>query len=759
MTDPHALIQRFLNIHGLSVDEAPSLEKWQGVLRVLMSELGHSVTPWQRQVLALQWPIFITDAQGIIKSWNAGCQELFGYSDEVLGQPVQTLLPTALEGVRLQGMLRQVAGGERLLGVELRYLPPGGTPQVMLCHMAPLPGLLGHEVDIVFTCTPLSADTATRRSRHDFYESLLEALPAPIAIFDASQRYVFCNKAAIKNPEVRQWIIGKNDREYVEYRHFDPAIADQRERFYQQAVREGRTVSFEEEFRTPENETIYQLRTFTPIYSADGDLLMNIGHGLEITALKRAEQALVALNNELEERVRARTAQLEAATRQIQHDAFHDRLTGLPNRALFNDRLDQAMTRFLQPEGGPQYAVLFLDTDRFKAVNDSLGRPAGDALLRELASRLRGTLRASDTVARQGGDEFTVLMEPVTSEDQVLQVVERLGRELRQPITLGSDEVSVSVSVGIVMGERSQQSAAEVLRDADIAMYRAKAAGRGGYQVFRPEMREQTIRQGRLEQELRAALARDELRVHYQPIIELKTGLVSGFEALVRWEHPSRGLIGPGEFLHVAQESGLTQALDRWVLRRACLDMGGWQREHPRSRALTLSVNFGAEHFSAPDTVNFLRDTLLETGFDPSRLHIEVTEGVLLGQPQTIGRTLEDVQALGIELHLDDFGTGYSSLSYLLHYPLNTLKIDRSFVVSMLESSSSAELVRTIIAMSKNMRLCAVAEGVENAEQWRILQELGCEYGQGYFFSRPLPLPEACLVVKQLDAQASNPEN
>lgn len=307
-------------------------------------------------------------------------------------------------------------------------------------------------------------------------------------------------------------------------------------------------------------------------------------------------------------------------------------------------------------------------------------------------------------------------------------------------------------------GDEHYASAAEILRDADIAMYRAKAAGRGSSQVFSAEMREQTIREGRLEQELRAALVRDELRVVYQPIIDLRTGRAAGFEALVRWQHPRRGLLGPGEFLPVAAESGLEQQIDRWVLRRACLDMMAWKQGHPRSRLLTLSVNFSAEHFSAPGTVDFLQDVLHETGFDPARLHIEITESVLLGQTQAILQTLQQVQALGVKLHLDDFGTGYSSLSYLHHYPLDTLKIDRSFVLSMLENRSSAELVRTIVAMTKNMNLSAVAEGVENQEQFAALQALGCEFAQGYFFSRPLPLADACQVVEELDARQDDRE-
>ena len=712
-----------------------------------------SAEDWKRTMLELQWPTFVTNVDGVVQSWNTGCEQLLGYGTEVIGERVHTLLSTPLEGLRLDGLIRRALQGERLMGVEVPFRHADGRVRLTLCSVALLKDLKGGDLGLVFTCAPLSGEQGTlHSSRQHFYESLLNVLPAPLAILNPQGQYVFCNEASIRNPEIRAWIIGKTDEEYVTYRGFDRAMLAQRQAHYRQAVQERRSVTFEEVFDSAERGRVVQARTYTPVYDDTGELSMVLGYGLEITELRAAQEALQTLNSELEARVTARTAQLEAANRQIQHDAFHDALTGLPNGALFTDRLEQAISRSRQV-GHPTYAVLLLDTDRFKAVNDTLGHPAGDALLRELALRLRGVVRASDTVARQGGDEFTILLEPTPTPAQVKELADRLRQAVRAPVNLNGEEVVVSASLGIVPGDEHYASAAEILRDADIAMYRAKAAGRGSSQVFSAEMREQTIREGRLEQELRAALVRDELRVVYQPIIDLRTGRAAGFEALVRWQHPRRGLLGPGEFLPVAAESGLEQQIDRWVLRRACLDMMAWKQRHPRSRLLTLSVNFSAEHFSAPGTVDFLQDVLHETGFDPARLHIEITESVLLGQTQAILQTLQQVQALGVKLHLDDFGTGYSSLSYLHHYPLDTLKIDRSFVLSMPENRNSAELVRTIVAMTKNMNLSAVAEGVENQEQFAALQALGCEFAQGYFFSRPLPLADACQVVEELDAR------
>ncbi|RJF71638.1 EAL domain-containing protein [Deinococcus cavernae] len=758
MTDPltvsPAAFERFVHTHGLDPQSPPSPEKWQALMQVLRTQLGTAgLQDWRRHLMELQWPTFITSLEGTLQSWNDGCVALLGHGPQVVGQALDSLLSSPLEGLRLEGLMRRAGQGERLTGVELRFPQADGSVRLTVCSVALLPAMNGSAPGLVFTCAPLGAEQGTvRDTRQSFYETLLRAIPAPLTVLNPQGQYVFCNAGAIRDPEIRAWIIGKTDEEYMNYRQYAPSLLERRQAHYQQAIRERRSVTFEETFENTPRGRVVQSRTLTPVFDEQGELAMTLGYGLEITELRAAQEALQALNEELEARVLARTAQLEAANRQIQHDAFHDALTGLPNRALFTDRLEQAVMRS-GPLGQPAYAVLLLDTDRFKGINDTLGHPAGDALLQQLAGRLRATVRTSDTVARQGGDEFTILVGSMTSPQEVLELAQRLQRAVREPMTVGGEEVVVSVSVGIVLGDAGYTSADEVLRDADIAMYRAKAAGRGGSQVFRPEMREQTIREGRLEQELRAALLRDELRLVYQPIIELSSHEVAGFEALVRWQHPRRGLLGPAEFLPVAAESGLAQDIDRWVLRRACLDMSGWQRQHPQARVLSLSVNFSAEHFNAPDTVAFLREVLSQTGFDPQHLNIEITEGVLLGQPQAIGQTLRDVQALGVKLHLDDFGTGYSSLSYLHNYPLNTLKIDRSFVASMLESRSSSELVRTIVSMTKNMNLSAVAEGVENQEQMAALEALGCEFAQGYYFSRPLPLLEAGQVVHDLNGR------
>lgn len=713
-------------------------------------------------------PLFAVNPQGRVLYTTPVMQNVLGYGPELVGRHLRELLYSPLERLRLklllEGLQRRGEAGE----MEVIYSCQDGRRRTLTTRVLPrrLPAAdetagAGAGLEVVFACLWPEAMAAREQlfnGHLTFYESLLESLPAPVAILDAEGRYVYCNSQAIRSPEIREWIVGKTDPEYVAYRGFDPDMGQRRQQHFRKAVAGQKTVSFEEHFVAPDGSDIYQWRTHTPIFGEGGQLAFVLGHGIEVTELRRTQQELQAINAELEMRVQARTAELEALTRQLQYDASHDSLTGLPNRALFSDRLEQAIER--AAGNGPAYAVLFLDTDRFKGINDTLGHPSGDALLRELGRRLRSVVRASDTVARLGGDEFTVLLQPVSSVAEVTQVAARIREELRRPVRLagpslvepelGGLDMAVSVSMGIVMGSAgTYTSAVDVIRDADIAMYRAKAAGRDGYQLFEAQMREQTIAFNRLASELRRALSADELRVVYQPIVGLAGGQVRGFEALVRWQHPERGFISPADFLPVAEESGLLLDIDRWVLRRACLEMQEWQGRYPQLEPLTLSVNFSARHFASVKVVDDVQATLEQTGFEARQLKLEITESALLGHPETVTSTLERLRILGIGLHLDDFGTGYSSLSYLHSYPLDTLKIDRSFVQAMSSQTRSAELVRTIVAMAQNMKMQVVAEGIEEAAQMEVLRELHCDDGQGFYFSRPVPAAEAWAYAQQ----------
>jgi len=431
------------------------------------------------------------------------------------------------------------------------------------------------------------------------------------------------------------------------------------------------------------------------------------------------------------------------------HDAFHDALTGLPNRALFMDHLRLAVERAKRPKKRYLFAVLFLDLDRFKVINDSLGHTMGDQLLVATATRIQKCLRHLDTVARFGGDEFAVLLDGVEDVNDTIRVAQRLQRELTTPINVGGHEVFTSVSIGIALSNTGYERPEEVVRDADTAMYRAKAAGKSRYEIFDTGMHSRAVALLKLETDLRRAVEREEFVVHYQPIVSLSDDSIQGFEALVRWRHPERGLVTPAEFIPVAEETGLIIPLGRWVLREACRQMHRLQAASVSPRPLSLSVNLSGKQFMQPDLVGQVKQILGETGFDPRRLHLEITESSVIENTETVTEMLMQLRALGVRLSMDDFGTGYSSLSYLHRFPIHTLKIDRSFVSG---GDGENEIVRTIIMLARNMGMDIVAEGVETKEQLAYLKELKCEYGQGFLFSRPLDLDTACKLLESADA-------
>jgi diguanylate cyclase (GGDEF)-like protein len=457
-----------------------------------------------------------------------------------------------------------------------------------------------------------------------------------------------------------------------------------------------------------------------------------LNEGLEQRVSERTEQ-LAATNQELEKEVLERR-QVEE---QLRHNAFHDGLTGLANRALFMDHLKLALGRAERHESY-QFAVLFLDLDRFKVINDSLGHTAGDKFLVEIAHRLAAVMRPGDTVSRLGGDEFSVLLDDLSSADEAERVAERLQAELAVPFNVGGQEVFTSVSIGIAMSTTSSQLPEDILRDADTAMYRAKQLGKARYEVFEQSMHARVMDRLGLERDLRQAVERGEMFLQYQPIVSLGAGSLRGYEALVRWRHPQRGVIPPADFIPLAEETGLIIQLGRWVLEEACRQMSRWQNLSLRDEPLQISVNLSCKQFLQPDLLEQIQKVLRETGLNPQSLKLEITESVVMENIATATRTLEQIQALGVELSIDDFGTGYSSLSYLQRFPVNTLKIDRSFVSRITESDGTAEIVRTIMHLGQQLGMDVIAEGVETEMQSAQLRALGCEFGQGYYFSRPM---------------------
>jgi diguanylate cyclase (GGDEF)-like protein/PAS domain S-box-containing protein len=444
------------------------------------------------------------------------------------------------------------------------------------------------------------------------------------------------------------------------------------------------------------------------------------------------------------------------AEQQLHHDAFHDALTGLPNRALFMDHLKLAVARSRR-NVQTKFAVLYLDLDRFKVINDSLGHTIGDQLLVGIADRLKKNLRPGDTVARLGGDEFTVLVEDITDETESIQVAERVQQELSIPFTLSGREVFTTVSMGIAPSATGYERAEDILRDADTAMYRAKSLGKARYEIFDKAMHARAINLLQMETDMRRALEREEFILHYQPIVALDNFRLRGFEALVRWQHPERGFISPMDFIPVAEETGMIVPLGEWVMREACRQMNGWQKCFPLEHPLFITVNLSSKQFSQNALISTFAMILQETGVKPQSVKLEITESVVMENIETATEMLRQLRSLGVQLAIDDFGTGYSSLSYLHRFPIDTLKIDRSFVTRMSENNENTEIVRTIVVLAQNLGMDVVAEGVETNEQLVLLQKLGCENGQGYFFSKPVNADGAEKIIAETYGALTSP--
>ncbi len=441
----------------------------------------------------------------------------------------------------------------------------------------------------------------------------------------------------------------------------------------------------------------------------------------------------------------------------LRREAQFDSLTTLPNRSYATDLLRRAIAR-AKRNREQQFGVLFLDCDRFKVVNDSLGHHAGDSLLRLVAGRLNGCVRPGDVVARLGGDEFVVILEGVKDEAEAITVAERIQHSLAQPFYLDGRELFMSVSVGIAMSQPGVERPEDYLRDADLAMYRAKLRGRARHEVFRADMRAGAVLQMSLENDLRHSMDRGELRVMYQPIWSLASGRIVGFEALVRWDHPTHGAMQPADFIPIAEETGLILPLGEWVLRQAAQRLAHWNTKVVADDPIWVSVNVTARQLTHPGLVEIVKNAIAETGIEASRLKLEITESMIMADAVAAVGALEQLKTLGIHLLMDDFGTGHASLSYLHRLPISTIKIDRYFVGRIDSNSECLEIVRTILSLSRSLSMDVVAEGVENGAQREVLQSLGCEYVQGYLLSPPLDADAAerlLLTNRAVESAAS----
>jgi diguanylate cyclase (GGDEF)-like protein len=452
---------------------------------------------------------------------------------------------------------------------------------------------------------------------------------------------------------------------------------------------------------------------------------------------QQQEAALARSNLALGEEIEVR----KRIEMQLQHDAFHDPLTSLPNRVLYMDRLMRSL-EYAKRHEDYTFSVLFMDLDHFKMINDSLGHPFGDKLLMAVSKQLRGCIRSTDTIARFGGDEFIFLIEDGHGSNEITEIATRILETVSTPFEIDGKEVQVSASLGIVHNDHSYLHAEELVQDADIAMYRAKAQSKGSFKLFKAEMRKQVLNRLELENELRVALEQNEFELYYQPIIKLTSGQISGFEALIRWRHPQRGLVLPGEFIPVAEESGLLNKIGSWVLKEACRQSYEWQMRYPMEPPLAISVNVSSSQIYKPDFADQVIQICNKSGLPGESLKLEITESTYLNSPEETIRLFTQLRTLGIEILIDDFGTGYSSLSYLQRYPVNALKIDQSFI-SQVSRRNQEGIVTTIISLAHKMGIATIAEGVESREQLECLMDLGCDYAQGFLLDKPLQHSEA----------------
>ncbi|MFM9903367.1 MAG: putative bifunctional diguanylate cyclase/phosphodiesterase [Pyrinomonadaceae bacterium] len=454
---------------------------------------------------------------------------------------------------------------------------------------------------------------------------------------------------------------------------------------------------------------------------------------------EQAEEHVGELQHYVAELERSGAA-LQESHENFRHAAYHDALTGLPNRNFFIDTL-KGLLQESRDNSESNFAVLFLDLNRFKTINDSLGHSMGDRLIKNVAKRLSAMVREDDMVARFSGDKFGVVLSDLLSKEEATSFADRLAKRLAEPYTLDGRQVFTSAKIGIAYGNSKYPEAEDILRDADIAMYYSKD-NEQNYVIFDQKMHIRAVTRLQLETDLRFAIERNEFELYYQPIVGLENTSLEGFEALVRWNHPQRGLVPPNEFIPISESTGLIIPMTVQILHSACKQVVEWQERSPHGKPLSVAVNLSGKHFGHPALVEQIKTVIAETGIDPSFLKLELTEGAVMENAETAILMLKQIKETGVQISIDDFGTGYSSLSYLHRFPIDLLKVDRSFVSAMEENTENGEIVRTVIALAKALNLKVVAEGIESVHQFHQLRILGCEYGQGYLFSKPLPVAD-----------------
>lgn len=692
------LLSHFAQLVALALDSAR-----------LYTQMQESETRYRTLIERSPAPIIVHSEERYVFA-NTAAVTLHGATrlDELIGKPVYDFIHPTSHALVRRRIRRSYQEGKSSGHDDATMLRLDGTSFEVEAANIPLtyegkPATLAVMHDI----TARKQAEQRLRESEERYRLLFESNPLPMWVYDVETlRFLAVNDAAISH-------YGYTRDEFLAMTTIE--------------IRPPEEIPAHYAFLATHSEK-YQPSGVWRHRKRDGTLV-----DMEITSYRlefEGRPARFVVANDVTARQRAEEA--------LRHHALHDALTNLPNRTLFMERLERALER---AKRDPDYlfAVLYLDFDRFKNVNDSLGHLSGDRLLVAAGERIGGCLRSVDTVARLGGDEFVLLLEEIADTDEVPLVARRLHDALAAPFTLRGQELVITASMGIVHGDTEYEHAADLLQDADIAMYEAKARGKARTILFDAGMRAVASERLQLENDLRRALAREELTLVYQPIVALATGEITGLEALMRWDRPTRGTVAPAAFIALAEEIGLIVPLDRWVLRAACRQMRRWAEDFPARGRLAVSVNVSGKGIAQPDFVAYVRDTLAETGLAPERLKIEITESVLIEHADAAATALWELRAIGVEAHLDDFGMGYSSLNYLHRLPITGLKIDRSFIAGHDHAGvENSDIVQAIVTLAHQLHIMVTAEGIETAEQWTQLVALACDDGQGHLFTPPL---------------------